>query len=238
MKKKELRIKVFGAGWWFYVVLTLTGLFLLSCFGNRIPSEEGRYKLVLYLSIIELIILRLYKFSLKDIREDYNYFNELPCYLCNQATLLCILAAIIHDRGIMAYCVSIGTLGALLALLMPDRYNRDQLFFSKQAFGFYGYHGLLIISCLSFYVLHLYDPEPLDALYPMLYTFLLAVLAHAINLILIKTGLNPKSNYVFTCYPDNVIMQKLHDLWPVRLFYMLPILPVFGLYSLILFLIL
>ena len=229
---KEFRIRVFGAGWWFYVLLTSLGLFLVTFFGRKLPYEE-RLRLILILSIIELIILRLYKFSLKDIRSNYNYFNELPCYLCNQSTILCIIAALANDKHLMAFCIIIGTLGAVLAFVMPDSYNNDQLFYSKQAIGFYGYHGLLIITCLSFYTLKVYEPDLKDALWNMFMIFLLASIAHVINFILRKSGLNKESNYIFTYHPDNIILEKLYALFPVKLLYLLPIMPVFGLISLL-----
>lgn len=232
--KKEARIRVFNRWWWFYVALTVCVLILVTLTGRQL-GLQARYRLVLTVSIIELVILRIYKFSLRKIRADYNYFNELPCYLCNQATLLCIVAAMTHSVSIMAYCVSIGTLGAILAFLMPDGYNRDQLVFSRQAYGFYGYHGLLIVTCLSFYTLNLYVPALKDCIWAGIYTALLAIIAHIINIIMVKTGLNPKSNYVFTMYPDNVVMQALYDRFPVRLFYMLPIPVVFTVYARLLF---
>ena len=232
--KKEARIRVFNRWWWFYVALTVCVLILVTLTGRQL-GLQARYRLVLTVSIIELVILRIYKFSLRKIRADYNYFNELPCYLCNQATLLCIVAAMTHSVSIMAYCVSIGTLGAILAFLMPDGYNRDQLVFSRQAYGFYGYHGLLIVTCLSFYTLNLYVPALKDCIWAGIYTALLAIIAHIINIIMVKTGLNPKSNYVFTMYPDNVVMQALYDRFPVRLFYMMPIPVVFTVYARFLF---
>lgn len=232
--RKEARIRVFNRWWWFYVALTVCVLILVTLTGRQL-GLQARYRLVLTVSIIELVILRIYKFSLRKIRADYNYFNELPCYLCNQATLLCIVAAMTHSVSIMAYCVSIGTLGAILAFLMPDGYNRDQLVFSRQAYGFYGYHGLLIVTCLSFYTLNLYVPALKDCIWAGIYTALLAIIAHIINIIMVKTGLNPKSNYVFTMYPDNAVMQALYDRFPVRLFYMLPIPVVFTVYARLLF---
>ncbi len=226
MKKifdRQLRIKVFGTGWWFYMVLTVFLLILLTVL-CRAYDMESRRKIVFFLSVVELIVLRLYKFSLKEIRDDYNYFNELPCYLCNQSTLLCIAAAYLNNQILMSYCVTAGTLGALLAVLMPDRYNRDQLLFSKQAFGFYGYHGLLIITCLSFYLFGLYKPRVADTPWVMWIIFILACIAHVINIIFRKAGLNPVSNYVFTYDPVNEVLDKLYRLIPCRLLYLLPVL--------------
>lgn len=226
MKKlfdRQLRIRVFGGGWWFYMVLTVFLLIMLVVL-CRSSELESRRKTVFILSVIELIVLRLYKFSLKDIRDDYNYFNELPCYLCNQSTLLCIAAAWYDNQILMSFCVTAGTLGALMAVLMPDRYNRDQLLFSKQAFGFYGYHGLLIITCLSFYFLGLYRPRLIDTLWVMWIIFFLACIAHVINIVFRKAGLNPVSNYVFTYDPVNEVLDRLYQLIPYRLLYLIPVL--------------
>ena len=99
--RKEARIRVFNRWWWFYVALTVCVLILVTLTGRQL-GLQARYRLVLTVSIIELVILRIYKFSLRKIRADYNYFNELPCYLCNQATLLCIVAAMTHSVSIMA----------------------------------------------------------------------------------------------------------------------------------------
>ena len=220
-----------------YVALTFLLLAVVTAAGNTRSMDE-RYRLVLWLSIAKLIILRLYKFSLKNIRDDYNYYNELPCYLCNQSTLLCILASVTRSIPVMAFCVSVGTLGAVLAYVMPDSYNRDQLVFSKQAYGFYGYHGLLIVTCLSFYTLRLYEPVLKDCLWAPVGTMILAGIGHMINTYLRKTGLNKKSNYVYTYIPENKILQTMWNLFPVKMWYMLPVLPIFTVYSFVFFLIL
>ena len=235
---KDFRITVFSIGWWFYVALTVLGLLTVTKYGNTLPDQQSRLKLVLYLSIIELIILRIYKYSLRYTRSSYNYWNELPCYLCNQSTILCIIASITDNRHIMAFCIIIGTLGAILAYVMPDSYNRDQAFYSLQALGFYGYHGLIIITCLSFRTLRLYESDLRDSLWVMLTIFLLAVIAHIINYILRKTGLNKESNYVYTYHTDNIgILNKLYSLIPMKLFYLIPIMPVFGLLAFVILLI-
>ena len=212
------------------MVLTAVVLIAVTLVGRNF-SEQGRYDLILWLSVAELIILRLYKYSLKNIRSDYNWYNEWPCYLCNQSTILCIVAAITKNVPIMAYCVAVGTLGAVLAFVMPDRYNRDQKVFSKQAYGFYGYHGLLIVTCLSFYTLGLYTPKVSDCLWPSIWTFILAIIAHIINYVLRKTGRNKTANYVFTYDPDNGILQAMWKILPVKLVYMLPVMPIFAAFS-------
>lgn len=218
--KKDMRITVFSPGWWFYVILSILGLtaFTLAC---RNMPDHDRLQAIMILSIIEFIILIVYKLSLRYIRSNYNFFNELPFYLCNLSTILCIIASIDPKSYYMGYCVSCGFFGALLAFLMPDGPNRDQLFFNPQAFGFYGYHSLLIITSLSFYTLNLYEPNFSDIGIIVLMMFLLTLLAHIVNWILRKTGLNKDANYIFTYVPDNPVMSFLYRIIPVRFVYLL-----------------
>ena len=225
---KDMKINVFNLGWWIYIISTIIVLFILHKISKSYDVDTKR-RMILVLSIIEYIILRIYKHSLKSVYPKYNFYNELPCYLCNQSTILCIVAAITNNSTIMGFCTTFGFFGALLALFMPDKYYVDKPFFSRQALGFYGYHCLLVISCLSFYLLGLYKPNPLDALRSMPILFLLTCISHLINIILRKTGLNPICNYVFTIEPDNDVLKFFYNLFPVKMFYLLPIMFIFGL---------
>lgn len=235
MKKifnKDFKIKTFGIGWWFYILLTILALFIVTKVGNKYDLDTRR-NIVMYLSIIELIVLRLYKFSLRYARYEYNFFNELPCYLCNQSTILCIVAAYLNNQVLMSYCLTAGTVGAFLALFMPDKMYIDLPFYSGQAIGFYGYHSLLVVTCLSFYTLGLYEVRLKDSLWVTFIVFILACFAHVLNYVLRKTNLCPNANYIFTYYPDNFILEKFYEWFPCKLFYMLPAIPIIGVISFI-----
>ena len=237
MKKiKDLHIKTYNACWFFVMALIVLLLIVVYLLGNKL-SIDSRFNLVLILSIIEFIHLRIYKYSLRYINDDYNYFNELPCYLCNLSTIMCIIAAITRNNILMAYCFTSGTIGALLALFLPDPLFKDVRLISIRSFGFYGYHALLIITCLSFYLLGLYIPKPIDALWSMFITLLLTCLAHLVNSILRKTGLNKNANYVFTYVPGNSQMEKLYSIFKVKLLYLFPILLGIGAISFLMLLI-
>ena len=92
-KWKDAEISRFNAGWWFYFFFSLLLLFFFSAIAKDLPSEK-KYHWILALSIFNYLYLRLYKFSLKNIRPNYNYYNELPCYLCNQTSILSIFTAL------------------------------------------------------------------------------------------------------------------------------------------------
>ena len=58
-----------------YVALTFLLLAVVTAAGNTRSMDE-RYRLVLWLSIAKLIILRLYKFSLKNTNELSAHFPD------------------------------------------------------------------------------------------------------------------------------------------------------------------
>ena len=238
MKKiKDLHIKAHNGSWFF--VMTLIALFItiVTILANKL-SIDGRFNFLLILSIFEFVYLRVYKYSLRFFHSGYDYYNELPCYLCNFSTIICIIAAITRNSVLMAYCFTAGAIGALLALVFPDPYYEGKPLLSIPTYGFYGYHALLLDTCLSFYLLGLYKPNPIDALWAMLITFGLSIIAHITNFILRKTGLNNRSNYVFTYKPGNAIMEKLYSIFKVKLLYLIPILLVIGFISYLVLLIL
>lgn len=225
---KNAKINVFSFGWWLYILSAIIFMIVLYNLKDKYDYDTKR-RFILILSIIEFIILRIYKRSLKSVYDKYNYFNELPCYLCNVSTMLCIVAALTNNSIIMSFCTTIGFFGSLLALIMPDKYYIDQYLFSRQALGFYGYHCLLLVTCLGFYLLGLYKPDPKDALWAMAILFVVTCITHVVNVVLRNTGLNPTCNYTFTCEPDNDVLKFFYKMLPVKLFYLLPILFIMGL---------
>ncbi len=222
MKKEEIRIATFSLPWFFWVAVAVAMLGAVKLSGRGMNPDQ-QFSLVLYFSILELIYLLIYKYSLRYIRPDYNFFNELPFYLCNISTIVAVLAAASRNQLLMAYCTSIGFLGAVLAYLMPDGPNVNQKFFSWQALGFYGYHSMLIASSLSFFVLGLYVPVYGDALRVTVLTVLIIMAVHLVNLLMIRTGLNPASNFIFTVRPDNAVLAWFYKLIPVQLWYLVPV---------------
>ena len=233
---RDIKVSTFNRAWWFYIICSLLGVIVFTLCGNGL-STDGKFTLILITSIFELVFLRVYKLVLIHKRDDYFYFNDLPCYLCNQSTFLCIIAALTRNSHLMAFCIILGTGGSLLAFLFPDAMLANQPFYSFQTFGFYFYHALLIVTCLSFYTLGLYKPDLMDALWNMVMLFFLGTFDHILNLILIKSGINKNANYNFTMVPDNGFLKILYKYVPKQFYYMLLCIPIAGLLSLIVLLI-
>ncbi len=222
---------VFNIWWWIYVIATASLLTIMTLVFKDYDVDT-KFKALLVFHIFEYTALRVYKYSLIRTREESTFFNELPCYLCNQATIMGIIACITRNTGIMAYCVTIGSVGSLLAYLMPDQYFIGQKFLSFPTYGFFGYHGLLIVSCLSFFTLGLYEPQLIDFYWGPLWMLILTFIDHIINVVLRKTKLCLDVNYSNTMEPENFILKKLYDKIPINFVYLLPLIPVFGVVSL------
>ena len=218
---KDLKITTFNKGWWFYIGLSAAGILLFTICGMSLPKEE-KLRMIFVFSVLELIFLRFYKYRMVLNNDDYSYFDNLPCFLCNHSTILCIIASLTVNSHLMAFCIILGTAGSLLAFVYPDKCVANKPFYSFRTFGFYFYHAMLIVSCLSFYTLGLYKKDLMDALWNVLILLTSAVLDHIINIILIKTKLNLDANYDFTIRPDNAFMEILYSFCPKRFLYMVP----------------
>ena len=211
---------------------------VVALIGNKLDIKD-RNTLLLGYSIFLYITLRIYKFCLRYCEGfEYNYWNELVCYICSQSSIMCLLGCIFKSQTIMAYCVTVGSVGALLALIMPEEYFENSKPFSLAAIGFFGWHSLLIVGCVSFFTLGLYTPELKDCLPATLWLLVLTMISHLTNIFLRKTKIFKEANYANTYIPENVIFTKLYKKIPIPFVYLLPLTPAFGLVSFIIIVIL
>ncbi|MBQ6654095.1 MAG: YwaF family protein [Erysipelotrichaceae bacterium] len=232
---KKIRITPFSIPWFGFIAYCVISLILMRLFVYPLPLEQ-RLRFQLILGIAGYVYLRIYKFALSTVKGyDYNYFNELPCYLCNLTAIIGIIGTVLNSRIIGVYCFSIGLAGALLAFMKPDPDFRDMELISIRALGFYGYHSLLVIFCLGFTVLGLCEPQPSDVFGVVGITLVLTLIGHLTNFTVRKLHLCDNANYIFTYDPgDNGILLFFYKLIPVRMLYLLPVaLPVGGIYLII-----
>ncbi|MBR0136906.1 MAG: YwaF family protein [Erysipelotrichaceae bacterium] len=219
---KKVRINPFTAGWWLY----LGAAFLLPLVFRAVLKDsprEVRLHFLFVFSLFQLIYLMIYKWSLRFYRYNFTMWNELPFYLCNMSTLVSIIASGWDVHFLQCFCVTVGTIGTLLAFLMPDGPNVDLAFFSFNTLGFYGYHALLLATCLSYHVLGICAVEFSDIPMILLAALSCICLAHLVNTLLRKSVL-PSANYIFTYTPDNVILSAVYKKIPIPLVYLFPLL--------------
>ena len=228
---KNKKLKPFNIYWCLYVLVMIILIIVIAILGNKLDLK-GKYALLLGLDIFLYVSLRVYKFSLKLCPGfEYNYFNELVCYLCSQSCLLCLLGTIFKNVSMMAYCTTVGMASAFMAVLMPEEYFENSKPLSIAALGFFGWHCLLIVACISFITLHIYTPELKDFIYGPLWTLCLAFISHLVNIFLRKTKIHPEANYTYTYFPENIILKKLYEKIPIPFVYLLPLIPAYALVS-------
>lgn len=233
---KKIRITPFSLPWFGWLTVCAVSLVLMRIFIYPLDLQI-RLNVLMWIGIITIVYLRIYKYGLSFLKGyDYNYFNELPCYLCNLSSFCCIYAAITNNRIFGVYCYSVGFAGALLAFLAPDPSFRDIELFSWKAMGFFGYHTMLVVNCLGFTVLGICQPMLRDVFGVVGITMGLMFLAHGVNFIVRKLKLCENANYVFTYDPgDNGILLYFYKKIPIPAVYLLPLAAHFALIYLIMY---
>ena len=232
MDEKKIRVKPFNTAWWIIFICQFLLVFLLK-FIFRNSSYTETYKFMTEFSIFNLIYLVVYKFTLSKTKGfDFNFWNELPFYLCNVGSIFAYLALKFNDKTMMAFCYCVGTVGALMGYFMPSKKFINAPLFSSKIIGFYGYHGLLIVINLSFRALGIYQPSVNDLMGVIYLCIIVVLVAHIVNMILRHT-IYPEANYIFNYEPTNVVLAKVYKICPVKCIYLYLLLPVVAILFLI-----
>ena len=228
MKFKNLRISSFSPLWWFYILLQLASIIVI-----KLTVVKVKLFLTLF-ALFTILFLLVYKYILVTTSNgQYIIANELPLYLCNLNIIYGLIGVIYENQILMGFCYSIGLVGAILALVMPEEDFTNIPFFSSRAFGFYGYHSLLVIFDISLVTTNFFKPQYNIVLKIMLLAVITLLAVHLINIIFLKT-IHPLANYSFTMYPINSILEKMYQIILIRCVYLFPLIPVFALCYLLL----
>lgn len=225
MKENRLKIVPFNKTWWFILIAQFIAVILIKLTIGRQKFDNILLFMKLF-SAFNLIYLFFYKLTMSKIDDfDFNIWNELPLYLCNIGSILAFIGIRTNNQTFLGFCYCVGTVGALMAFLMPDEQFINAPLFSFKAFGFYGYHGLLIVLNLSLKFLGLIHPNIHDIKNIIILCIIIVATVHIINLFLRK-NIYPEANYMFTVEPTNQVLEKIYKLCPVRCIYLYLLLPV------------
>lgn len=232
---KKLKIKPYNRTWYGMLVLQLVIVGIIT-FATRNLERPQLLNVLRVFNTCEGIYLFFYKFGLsKDKNYDFNIWDDLPFYLCNLGTIMAIIASFVDNRYFMGFCYGFSIMGAVMAYVYPSEGFFDIPMISVRAIGYYGYHGLLICTGFLFVTTGVYVPEYKDIIPIVLILIGILCIVHVINTIIRKTVF-PECNYSFTYGArGNAVLQKVYDLIPINLVYMLAITPLFGVFSLVVF---
>ncbi len=201
---------------------------------NRKKDEKHRRRAVVILYAVTLVLFFVYKIWLNFDREydrileqagqvGFNFMDELPLNLCNINLILIIIGLEKRARPILGFTFFFGTLGALMALVMPcagfDCYN----LFLPRMLGYYVTHFVIALQMPLLAGLNLYRPKFRDILPAFGTLLLLTACMTGVNHLFRTNGISPTSNYFFSYDPNgNFILELFYSWLPYPGLYLLP----------------
>ena len=240
MKKNRLIFKTGNRTFWL-----LTGLYAISYFtvctiGNRFPIPVRQYILAAF-CVANIILFFIYKYLMSKDQEyadiyyanmgGFSWWYELPLHLCNINMFTCLIGALTRIPQIMGFAFFVGPIGALMAILMPDKVFNDYSFTYPRMWGYYLTHFSIIHNCFLLLGLKLYFPEYFHLLPILVFTIELSFGAFVLNVILRKSKIAPFANYFYTIDAEENKVLELFQKWiPVSYLYLIPAVAVLLIY--------
>lgn len=210
----------------FGLVLVLASLLL------RGKSEKTKRAVIVVTCALTTVGFFIYKYYLSiDAEFDavtaatggFNWWGELPLQLCNINMLLIPIAVLTNKRPLMSFCFFVGTLGAVMAILMPGTGFDGYSILLPRMLGYYGTHFMVVIAAISQVTFGLFRPRFRDLPGTAVTVFLVGLCIFGVNLLLRYTGLHPHANYFFTMDTEgNFVLDLFHRWIPLPFLYQLP----------------
>ncbi|MBQ3263483.1 MAG: YwaF family protein [Oscillospiraceae bacterium] len=210
----------------FLLLLALAGVML------RGKSERTKKVVLVTACVLTLLGFFVYKYFLSIDAEfheataamgGFNWWGELPLQLCNINMILIPIAVLTNRRALMSFCFFVGSLGAMMALVMPGAGFDGYSILLPRMLGYYGTHFMVIIEALALAVFGLYRPRFRDLPGTVAALVLVSLAVFGVNVLLRATGLHPKANYFFSMETEgNPVLELFYRFVPYPWLYELP----------------
>jgi len=165
---------------------------------------------------------------------EFNWWGELPLQLCNINMLMIPVALACGNRKLLGFSAYSGTLGALMALLMPSAGFEHYSLLLPRIMGFYGTHMMIFLGSVSLLTLGIYKPRYRDIPLLLVTFYAICAIIFGINMLLRVTGLHTYANYWFNVATEgNPLLELFYSFIPVPLLYTAPALLILLAYMLI-----
>ena len=217
-------MNVFSAAWFIVMALQIVFIVILAIIskGKSYDEKEKIYKGLYIFLIIYYVAYKGYLIWGSKTYET-SVLNELPLALCQVASLLTYPGVATKSKALQSFSFFIGSVCATLAMLMPVAGFTEIPLLSGEAIGYYGYHGLVIVMCVSLYTMKIYNPEIKHVPFVMLQLALYSLISHVVNFI-IRSNTDVAANYFFTYDPEgNPILKIFRNLIDINYVYLLPL---------------
>ena len=167
----------------------------------------------------------------------------LPFHMCNINALLIPIALITKNKRV-GNLLLLWSIGALIALVV-NHMAQDYELFKLVFFQYFLSHTFEFGIPILIFALKLIPMDPKTIPSTLIISFIILTVVHFINVglnnYIVKNDLRDWKgdlivvNYMFTIYPDNPALQFFYNLIPHSYFYVLPIIPVFAVYLLLVY---
>jgi len=236
-----LRLETFNSLFWILIACTVLMIVVIWCiFRNK--SEKAKENFIVWFCFANIVIYFVYKFFLsKDASyaEDsvfgFNWFNELPLQLCNINLFLIPIGVKTRKRGIMGFSFIMSTFGATMALISPASGFSGFSLLLPRMIGYYATHFFILVASITMATFNIYRPEFKDLTKVGITLAVLSAAITGVNYLFRGLGLCSFTNYFYTVEPEGIsILEFLWNIVRIPYFYLLPALPLFLVYILIL----
>ena len=189
-------------------------------------SEEAKERLIIFISIFNLIFYVVYKFLLyvrtPGLPDVYIFIplKELPFHLCNISLILLPLGVKFKIKSIMAYGFFVAPLGAFFALTFPSDGFYNASIFAPHMIGYYGTHAIIIITGMLLLTLGIYAPAFKEIPRICILCVALSLTTFGINLFIFNTT-GVRANYFYSMTPEGISILELFWSWlPIPYLYL------------------
>ena len=218
--------------WQHLLIFTIVVGYTIGLYvGLKKCTQQMQFKVLLSLSILSVLLFawRWRVLFTGQALTPGEYGGLLPLELCNIGAFVLPLTVLFKKRFLFVFSFFINLIGALLAfILIPDSLHQ-RFFFHPQFLDFFIIHANLIAIPFAMIACGWYKFRLKDAVLATTLFYLLGLILLGINLFLEAINWRgDHTNYLFIMGPRGFpILNELYDLIPIPLIYLLPLLPLF-----------
>ena len=218
--------------WQHFLIFALVVVYTIGLFFFlKKRTENVQFNVLFSLSILS-VLLFAWRWRVLLTGQELTpgeYGGLLPLELCNIGAFVLPFTVLFKKRFLFVFSFYINLIGALLAfILVPDALHQ-RFFFHPQFLDFFIIHANLIAIPFAMIACGWYKFRFKDALFATTLFYILGLILLVINLFLDAISWpGDHTNYLFIMGPRGFpILNELYDLIAIPFLYLLPLVPIF-----------
>ncbi|MCL2364220.1 MAG: YwaF family protein [Defluviitaleaceae bacterium] len=224
--------------WQHFSILTLAVLYTVGLYwALRNRSQQAQSRVLLGLAVI-CVLLFAWRWRVLFTGQELEpgeWGGLLPLELCNIGAFVLPFTVYFKKRFLFVFSFFLNLLGAVLALLLIPEAIHQRFFLHPQFLDFFIIHVNLVAIPFAMVACGWYKLRLKDSVLAVTMFYILGAILLVINLFLAAVNWpGDHTNYLFVMGPrDFPVLDQLFNLIPIPLLYLVPLIPVFLLYSIL-----